>query len=135
MDVGVQSVRAPPRRKRRVRKSVFLGATLASIGEVISESESEPEQSGSGVDEDPLSGRLPDKRRRIEAERKETQLLGRDAAARNRLAKLTQSGMLVSRKRALTLGDLAATWRKVVLGYQEDKTYLAPRYIEQFWHQ
>ncbi|EUC59168.1 hypothetical protein RSOL_299300, partial [Rhizoctonia solani AG-3 Rhs1AP] len=130
MDVGVRSVPAPHRRKRRVRKAVFLGATLASVGEVISESEEEQSES-----EDPFGGRLPDKRRCIEAERKESQSLGRDANARTRLAKLTQAGMLVSRKRALTLGDLAATWRKVVLAYDEDKTYLAPRYIEQFWHQ
>ncbi|KAH7326964.1 hypothetical protein B0J17DRAFT_632888, partial [Rhizoctonia solani] len=92
MDVGVRLVPAPPRRKRRVRRAVFLGATLASTSEVISESD--PESSG---EEDPSGGRPLDKRRCIGAERKIAQSLGRDAAARSRLDKLTQSEMLVSR--------------------------------------
>jgi hypothetical protein len=130
-DVGVLPVsNKPPRRRRRVRKSILLGATLASVGEVISES-SDDDLESSELDPRPSAP----KKRRVAAEQKESMRLGHDANARTRLATLTSQRMIVSRKRFVTLGDLSSTWRKAVLAYDEDKSYLAPNLIEQLWHQ
>lgn len=104
-DFGVEKVAGPPRRRQRRRKQCNT-AGGAFVSETISEDSS---------DEDELEqqSRGPPKRARPTG-------LEVTSAEDVGLSLLMNQRMILSRRRRVTTGDLAASWRKTVLGYYDD---------------